>query len=130
MKKLYNWFQTHFKKGTNRLVVIFKNKVIKVPLGINGIKANLLELNNFHQYPNKIAYTEQYFKFFLKQEKLNNIKIFPRYINKNELPIYAQSLYDIKVENRLQIGQSAFGEWKIFDYEDIKFQKNRGVNCA
>lgn len=121
MKRLKFSKNFPFKLGTNRLVILFKNSVIKLPLSLRGVKANQLEYNNYLKASStKIAQTSV-IGICLKQERLNNITIYPRYIDRDDLPDYAKSLFDIKVNNRLQIGQDNFGRWKIFDYEDIKF---------
>lgn len=120
LKALKNW---QFKIGTNRFVFILSNKVIKIPKHFRGIQANILEYQNFCKAPkNTIAKTNLH-SFFLVQERLFDIEIYPRHININDVPPYAKHLFNIKVNNRLQIGKDKLGVWKIFDYEDIKFIK-------
>lgn len=125
MKKFKQWQNQRFQKGSNRFVILLNNKVIKIPIGLIGISANQIEFKNSLIYPSLIAKTTLFCKCIIIQEKLQNIQIFNRYEVKENIPQYLHPLFDIKVHNRLQVGQSKNGQWKIFDYEDIKYYKEK-----
>ena len=65
---------------------------------------------------------------WLKQERLHNITIYPYETNADAISAEHQNLYKIALHNRLQVGKSKDGTWKIFDYEDIKYYLNRRKN--
>lgn len=111
------------KKGSNRLVIILKNKVIKIPLSTLGLYANKNEyLNYIHSSSQQyIAKTQLKKDFFVIQEKLNNCIIYPYGIQKEHLKQELWPLFDIAVHNRFQVGQDKDGNYKIFDYEEVKW---------
>ena len=109
------------KIGTNRFVIILKNYVLKIPISCRGILANDMEYN-YSLHKNYVAKT--YKKWYgLKQERLFNTEIFDRKTTQEELPSYLKHLYKHKLANRIQVGQDKSGQWKFFDYEDIKYYK-------
>ena len=120
MKKFKTWRQSHFQKGSNRFVILLKNFAIKIPQHYNGIIANKIEYKNYLENKTICAETKK-LGIFLVQERLNNIQIFKRGATEDEIPNYALSLFQKKINNRLQIGQDSEGNWKIFDFEDVKW---------
>ena len=77
---------------------------------------------NYSLHKNYVAKT--YKKWYgLKQERLFNTEIFDRKTTQEELPSYLKHLYKHKLANRIQVGQDKSGQWKFFDYEDIKYYK-------
>lgn len=120
MKKFKTWRQSHFQKGSNRFVILLRNFVIKIPQHYHGIIANKIEYKNYLENKTICAETKK-LGIFLVQERLNNIQIFKRDATEDEIPNYALSLFQKKINNRLQIGQDSKGNWKIFDFEDIKW---------
>ena len=105
--------------GTNRLVIVGKYSVYKLPLGFRGIRANRQEYCN--SINNEfVAKTSKHW-YGLKQERLTNCKIFPRYVKKEDVPEQFKHLYEHRLHNRMQIGQDSSGQYKFFDYEDVKF---------
>lgn len=120
MKKFKTWRQSHFQKGSNRFVILLKNFVIKIPQHYCGIIANKIEYKNYLKNKTICAETKK-LGIFLVQERLSNIQIFKRDATEDEIPNYALSLFQKKINNRLQIGQDSKGNWKIFDFEDIKW---------
>ncbi len=110
------------KKGTNRLVFIFKNYVIKIGLTKRGYLANYVEWVNYLNNKEIVAETK-FFKFFgiLKQEKLTNIKCFSHKATIEEIPQEVKHLYKYCLHSRMQVGQDKNGKWKYYDYEDIKY---------
>lgn len=115
------------KKGTNRLAIILKTKVIKIPLGTIGLFQNRQEYINYSRSKNKnlIADTKLYKNKIIVQERLFNTEIYPLTIKSCELPDYAIPLFNIRLISRLQIGQDKNNNWKIFDYEDVKYLLNQ-----
>lgn len=107
------------KFGTNRIVIVGKKFVYKIPIGIRGILANRMEFQLAKNQP-LVATTQKHW-YGLKQERLWNVTIYPYQCN-CVLPEH-QELYKIQLHNRLQIGQDASGMWKIFDYEDVKYRE-------
>lgn len=107
------------KFGTNRIVIVGKKFVYKIPIGIRGILANRMEFQLAKSQP-LVATTQKHW-YGLKQERLWNVTIYPYQCN-CVLPEH-QELYKIQLHNRLQIGQDASGMWKIFDYEDVKYRE-------
>lgn len=106
--------------GTNRLVLVLRRNVIKIPLHHRGLQANREEYNNYSKAPvGAVAQTVER-GIFLIQERLTDIEIYPKHTKREDMPPYARPLFDIKLHNRLQIGRDCCGRWKIFDYEDIK----------
>ena len=121
MKRLPTFKRWPLRIGTNRIVVTLRGKVIKIPKCIRGIRANRTEYENFCQAPiGTVATTDLHF-IFLSQERLVDLETYPRDATREEVPIYARGLFDVKVNNRLQIGKDKSGRYKIFDYEDVKF---------
>jgi hypothetical protein len=106
------------KFGTNRIVIVGKRFVYKLPIGIRGVLANRMEFRLSKNQP-LVARTERHW-WGLKQERLRNIVTYP-YKCDCVLPEHRE-LYKISLHNRLQIGQDTTGVWKIFDYEDVKYK--------
>lgn len=71
------------------------------------------------------AYTEKHY-WGLKQEQLTNIKIFPLEATEDDVPDELKTLWKQKLNNRFQVGQNKNGEWKFFDYEDVKYYEPKG----
>lgn len=109
------------KIGSNRLVIILKNYVIKIPIGIKGVIANYLEYVSYRHNPDIIAITT-YHKLYNKQERLHNIKVFSLDTQYEDIPVEIQPLFKYRTFSRIQVGQSTDGNWKYFDYEDTKYQ--------
>lgn len=107
------------KFGTNRVVIVGRQFVYKLPIGIRGVLANRMEFRLAKNQP-LVAATQKYW-WGLKQERLWNIVTYP-YQCKRVLPDH-QKLYEIQVHNRLQVGQDITGAWKIFDYEEVKYHE-------
>lgn len=107
--------------GTNRLVLIGKDKVYKIPVRIRGYKANLAEYYNSWGKP-YVADTRHKYGINI-QERLQDIQIFPLTTSKEDIPQELQHLFEHKLRNRMQVGKSADGSYKFFDYEDIKADK-------
>ena len=99
--------------GTNRIVILFKNYVIKIPLFFRGRLANYIEWINYINNPDIVATTTRHW-YGLKQERLFNCKI----ETKENLPDY---LKKFAIHNRPQIGQNSDCQWKFYDYEDVKY---------
>lgn len=114
--------------GTNRLVIVGQEVVYKLPLGFRGLKANRVELKNAENNP-CVAYTEKRW-WGLRQERLCNLIIYELEVDREDVCTEHRHLFDIKLHNRLQIGRSKDGLWKIFDYEDVKYKKrsNKWLN--
>lgn len=107
------------KLGTNRLTLICKKYVYKLALHKRGYAANLQEykLSVEHDF---VAKTELHW-YGLKQERLTDIVVYPRYATKEQVQKQHQFLFDKKLHNKLQVGKDINGDWKVFDYEDVKF---------
>lgn len=112
-------------KSTNRLVLIGKGYVYKLPLSEQGRLANQAEYDNYLSHPDVCAYTEKHY-WGLKQEQLTNIKIFPLEATEDDVPDELKTLWKQKLNNRFQVGQNKNGEWKFFDYEDVKYYEPKG----
>lgn len=104
--------------GTCRLVILTKKYVYKLPIGLRGVKANKAEFTNALG-KDYVAKTERKW-YGLRQEKLTDLVILPLDYD-GQMPSEWETLYKMKLHNRLQIGKSANGVWKFFDYEDVKF---------
>lgn len=113
--------------GTNRVVFTsVDNKVVKIPIDERGKLANLQEYNN--SINKSFIATTSYQNGILIQELLSNITIFPLNFSKRKLLRKLKrmgvenrvELVKYKLDNRLQIGKSIDGKWKIFDYEQTK----------
>ena len=110
------------KFGTNRIVFITKKYAYKIPISTRGIAANYLEFIN--SYNNDLVAKTELHWYGLRQEKLTNIIIYPYKVKESEISIEHKELYRIMLHNRLQVGKDVNGNWKIFDYEDVKFYIN------
>ena len=96
--------------GTNRIVILFKNYVIKIPILFRGRLANYIEWVNYINNPDIVATTTRHW-YGLKQERLYNLQSFKFQELKENLPDYVQKLYDKSLINRcrIQIGQDKNG---------------------
>ena len=108
------------EKGTNRVVLIGGGYVYKLPLSERGKLANDTEYRNYLENPDIVAKTEKY-SWGLKQERLYNCRIFDWQATVEDVPDELKELFKRKLNNRFQVGQDLKGNWKFFDYEDIKF---------
>lgn len=108
------------KCGTNRICLITKKYVYKLPRLKYGFLANRNEYQNYQHNKSVVAYTKKYW-WGLKQEKLDNVVTYPRYATIEDIEEEHKHLYKFKLHNRMQIGQDQDGTWKFFDYEDVKF---------
>lgn len=117
--------------GTNRVVFTSAdNKVVKIPIGERGKLANLQEYNN--SINKSFIATTSYQNGILFQEELCCITIFPFRFSRKKLLrklkrmniSNREELVENKLCNRLQIGKSLDGKWKIFDCEDVKYYEN------
>ena len=111
------------KHGTNRLVIIGKDFVYKIPFRIRGIRANRIEYINSLKRAGYVALTEKHW-WGLKQERLFNTVCYKQGTTRKELAEEHKHLYKLKLTNRIQIGQDKHGVWKFYDYEDVKFSQN------
>lgn len=109
----------HIKFSSNRIVIIGKSFVIKIPIFIRGILANYIEYQNYIKYSDIVAKTEFHY-LYNKQEKLYNTIEFPL-AEKNKVPEEIKHLVPYRIYSRIQVGQDKNGVWKFFDYEDTKF---------
>ena len=108
------------RKGTNRIVLVFKNHVIKIGIGRRGYLANYIEWVNYLN--NKEIVAETKFKCgILKQERLFNIQRFLYDATIDEIPQEIKHLYKYCLHSRMQVGQDKNGKWKYYDYEDTKY---------
>ena len=105
--------------GTNRFVIILKNYVLKIPISFRGLLANDMEYN-YSIERDYVAKTSKRW-YGLKQERLFNTQTFIQGTTEEELPDCLKYLYKYKLTNRIQIGRNKQGQWKFFDYEDIKY---------
>lgn len=113
------------KFGTMRICIVGKKFTYKFPIFIRGIKANRVEYSNYKKNTGIVAYTEKHW-WGLKQETLTNLKVYPKEdTSRDEINDEHKFLFPFKVHNRIQIGQDKKGNWKFYDYEDIKFYKRR-----
>ena len=69
-----------------------------------------------------VAKTERRW-YGLRQEVLSDLVILPHDFN-GEINTEWAHLLERKLHNRFQVGKSADGQWKFFDYEDVKFYAN------
>ena len=111
------------KFGTNRIVFVTKNFVYKFPILFRGLCANKQEYSNYLTQADIVSCTEYKICGILKQERLYNLKTFPRNCTKKDIPAEFKHLWKYKLNNRFQVGQDKNGKWKFFDYEDVKFYK-------
>lgn len=109
----------HIKVSSNRIVVIVKSFVIKIPIFIRGVLANYIEYQNYIKHSDIVAKTEFHY-LYNKQERLYNTIEFPL-VEKNKVPEEIKHLVPYRIYNRIQVGQDKKGVWKFFDYEDTKF---------
>ena len=110
--------------GTNRIVILTKNFAYKFPIGLRGIKANKNEYENSIRRKGFVARTEKHW-YGLKQERLYNLVVYRYKAEKSELKPEHQHLYNLHLENRIQIGQDKSGCWKFYDYEEIKGKQQK-----
>ena len=112
--------------GSCRLVIVGKKYVYKIPYRLRSIKANRVEYQNAldNDY---VAKTERKW-YGLRQERLTDLVTLPY---KYDGPIQPEwePLWHLQKHCRFQVGKSADGQWKFFDYEDVKFyaDKNRKI---
>lgn len=107
------------KFGTNRIVIVRKKWVYKIPILFRGNRANKLEYQNYTTHENVVAKTIKKW-YGLKQERLTDITIY-KYQTTDVLPEHFDIYNNHFTHNRLQIGKDHKGEWKIFDAEDVKY---------
>lgn len=110
------------KVGTMRFCIVCKKYTYKFPIFLRGIKANKNEYKNYLNNKKVVAYTEKHW-WGLKQETLTDLKVFDLNVTKEELNSDYRYLFDYKLHNRIQIGKDTYGNWKFYDYEDIKFYR-------
>lgn len=108
------------KLGTNRLVILGRKWVYKLPLFRRGRKANQNEFENYLCNADIVARTEKRW-YGLRQQRLTDIRILPRYAVLSDIPDDMKPLFKRKLHNRFQVGRGDFGEWLFFDYEDVKY---------
>lgn len=107
------------KFGTNRIVIIGREYVYKLPVLRRGVLANDQEYKNYCRGAPVAATQKRWYG--LKQERLTDLRTFPRYVKRSGIPEELQELYNKKIHNRIQVGKDKNGCWKYFDYEDVKF---------
>ncbi len=107
------------KIGSNRIVLVGKRYVYKLPLGSRGIKANRVEYQNARG-KDYVALTERKW-YGLKQERLTDLITLPHDYTGEISPEWAH-LLNVRVYNRFQVGKDKNGKWKFFDYEDVKYK--------
>lgn len=106
------------KIGTNRIVIVCKKFVYKLPLGLRGVRANWDEFKNaFGKY--YVAKTERKW-YGLRQEALTDLVTLP-YKYDGDIKEEWKPLWEHMVHNRFQVGKSRDGTWKFYDYEEVKF---------
>ena len=107
------------KSGTNRLVLVFDELVFKIPYRLRGIKANKVEYGNDLGKP----YVAKTYRLGVVnvQERLSDIVVLPLETKDEEVPDRFKELWQYKLNNRFQAGRSKDGQYKFFDYEDVKF---------
>lgn len=108
------------KIGTNRLVILGRKFVYKIPLFRRGRRANRNEYENYLQNADIVAETQRRW-YGLKQERLTEIHIFPRYATLSDIRDDMKPLFKRKLHNRFQVGRGENGKWLFFDYEDVKY---------
>lgn len=108
--------------GSNRMVIVGKRFVYKIPLWFRGVKANNEEyLNSLGK--DYVAKTERKW-YGLRQERLTDLVTLPLDYD-GQIPAEWKTLWNLKLHNRFQIGKSSDGTWKFFDFEDVKFYANQ-----
>lgn len=110
--------------GTNRLVLLGKNFVYKIPLFSRGRRANLQEYHNYLCNADVVAKTMQRW-YGLKQERLHALRTFPRHATAEEIPEDLLPLFQRRIHNRLQVGKDKDGQWRFFDFEDVKYYERQ-----
>lgn len=108
--------------GTNRLVLVFDEFVVKIPWRVRGIFANYDEyLNSIgNQF---VAHTRRFGPINI-QQRLDDITIFPLDVDVDSLPRPIRRLVRYRLHNRIQIGRDRHTKlWKYFDYEDVKYRQ-------
>lgn len=91
------------RKGSNRLVFIFKNNVYKIGLGKRGRLANKIEYEN--SLTNKYCAKTEKKWFGLIQEKLKEVCILPICINSPEFPPEWIEMWQTKLNSRFQVSR-------------------------
>lgn len=114
--------------GTDRLVIVGKTWVYKLPLFRRGRRANRQEYEAFLKNIDIVAYTEHHW-YGLRQERLYDLVVLPRYAGESEVPEHLRPLFRRKLHNRFQVGVTDYGRWKFFDYEDVKFYERGEVRA-
>lgn len=104
------------------MVIVCERYAYKLPLGIRGIKANNSEFHNAFG-KSYVAKTERKW-YGLRQEILTHLVTLPLDYNGPIFPEW-ESLWNLKLHNRFQIGKSIDGSWKFFDYEDVKYYASK-----
>ncbi len=112
------------KFGTNRIAIVGKKWVYKIPVFRRGRMANKTEYANYLNNSDIVAETHKRW-YGLKQERLTDIQIYPREAKITDVPDYLKHLYKRKLHNRFQVGRNKLGEWRFFDYEDTKYYLRR-----
>lgn len=106
--------------GVDRIVVMFGDYAYKIPCSDRGLRANNAEYENAKD-KDFVAYVEQ-IGIVNKQEKLTDCYTHRYHLGIDDLPDETmRNLWQYKLNNRFQIGKDKNGNWKFFDYEDIKF---------
>lgn len=109
--------------GSNRIVLVGKRYVYKLPIGKRGRLANKAEYINAKDNPD-CAITETHW-YGLRQERLYDIFVLPQYLDALTFPPEWNLLWEKRLNNRFQIGRDSHGRWKFFDYEDVKKIRRR-----
>ena len=105
--------------GTNRVVILIGKYAYKFPRGKKGRYANDAEYRNSNNN-HYVARTKKH-RWFLKQERLENLRCFSLDTKPEDIPDELKPLFSHKLHNRFQVGQDRDGNWKFYDYEDIKY---------
>lgn len=109
------------KIGTNRFCILKGEFVYKFPIGRRGRKANEIEYTNYLSHQDIVARTEKFW-WGLRQERLTDITIYP--LGERDVREEHKFLLPYALHNRMQIGKSKTGNFKFFDFEDIKYYLN------
>lgn len=108
------------ERGTHRIAFIFKNYVVKIPYKRSGIRAQREEAMNSVDNP-YVAYTIR-FGWIIIQERLYDTVIVPyEYVGNEYNGVDISKFQNVKKHNRIQIGRGRDGQYKFFDYEDVKY---------
>jgi len=109
------------KIGTNRFCVLKGMFAYKFPLGRRGRKANEIEYTNYLSHRDIVARTEKHW-WGLKQERLTETQIYA--LGECNVKEEHKPLLPYALHNRMQVGKDKHGNWKFFDYEDVKYYIN------